>query len=103
MPKIRRIKAEELGSFGLDDANKLYWNGKPVKSENLVLSWWQKAFGAIVALSAIIASLTAVNKEFCIIDLGKSCSTSGEMEETRVLPSSPAVTVEPLKEDESGK
>ncbi|MBS9405482.1 hypothetical protein KG088_17905 [Halomonas sp. TRM85114] len=103
MPKIRRIKAEELGSFGLDDANKLYWNGKPVKSENLVLSWWQKTFGAIVALSAIVASLTAVNKEFCIIDLGSSCTISGKLEETQVLSSCPVVTIEPLKGDESGK
>lgn len=72
----RPIRAEELGNFQLDQDNKLYWSGKPIKSENVTLSLWQKIFAFVVAASAVLASLTTFNQEFCWVPYGKTCQST---------------------------
>ena len=56
--KVRSVETEELGNFGIDPSDKLYWNGKPVKTEKrFKLSRAQAIVTTVVALLAASASV----------------------------------------------
>ncbi len=49
---------EELSNFGIDATDKLYWNGKPVKTESRIkLTRLQAVFTTVIALIAAFASV----------------------------------------------
>lgn len=73
MADLRTIKSTEIGNFKIDEStNKLYWNDKAIKSENLTLSGGQKLWAFMVAASAVVAALATANSEFCVIET-RSC------------------------------
>jgi hypothetical protein len=54
---VRQINPGELGHFGLDEQNHLYWDGQPVQT-GIGLTRAQ-AFWAIIAAIATVANATA--------------------------------------------
>jgi hypothetical protein len=54
------ISMKGLCLLGVDDKNRLYWDGQRIP--NLVLSTWQKVGAVMVTLSAVVGALaTAVS------------------------------------------
>jgi hypothetical protein len=66
MSKIRSISIDELDKIGLDENNKLYWEGHPVViEEKITLQWW-------VNLSAIAGALSGIT--LAVIELLRYCA-----------------------------
>ena len=57
------IKPHEVGRFSVDEENRLYWDGKIIQTESLVvLSGRQSRWAIAVAIAAIVGALaTALN------------------------------------------
>lgn len=57
MARFRTISQNDLDRLGIDDANKLYWDGKPlVTEERIVLARWVNVAVCVGAgATAIIA------------------------------------------------
>lgn len=54
MPKVRGITFDELDKLGVDETNRLYWDGKPVViEERLTLAWWVNVAVLVSALSTL--------------------------------------------------
>ena|ERR1700687_3940759 len=60
---IRQIRIEDIGKFSIDDQNRLYWDGKILQTEAVVvLNTKQNILAVATAIAAIIAALaTAIN------------------------------------------
>lgn len=54
---VYSISVKGLCLLGVDDRNRLYWDGERVP--NLVLSRWQKIGAVILAISAAVAACAA--------------------------------------------
>ena len=66
MSKVRSITIGELDKIGVDENNKLYWEGRPiVVEEKITLHWW-------VNCSAIAGALSGVT--LAIIELLRYCA-----------------------------
>ena len=78
MSNPRPIKHEEIGNFGIDESNNLYWNDKKIKAESVLGGgtklwlWIATGLGIIGTLSGIAGGAVNVNKEFCFVE-SKSC------------------------------
>ncbi len=58
MPNVKTITLEQLDRLGIDEANKLYWDGKPlVTEERIVLARW---VNIAVVVGAAATALTVV-------------------------------------------
>ena len=54
MPKIDSIRVGQLEKLGVDENNKLYWDGQPIiTKQKITLEWW-------VSMSVIIASISTL-------------------------------------------
>ncbi|MEN3070125.1 hypothetical protein [Uliginosibacterium sediminicola] len=66
MSEIRSINIDELDKIGVDENNKLYWDGRPiVVEERITLQWW-------VNLSAIAGALSGVT--LAVIEVLRYCA-----------------------------
>lgn len=55
MPNVRNITIDELEKLGVDENNKLYWNSRPiVTEEKLQLQWWVNLSAVAGAGSGIV-------------------------------------------------
>jgi hypothetical protein len=57
-PGIQAISLEGLALLGIDDQNRLYWDGKRLAT--LTLTAWQKTAAVIVTASAALAAIAAI-------------------------------------------
>ena len=61
MPKMRGITYDQLGLIGVDENYRLYWDGKPVVTEErLTLAWWVNVAVVIGALSTLALAVLDV-------------------------------------------
>lgn len=61
MPNVRTIAIDELNKLGVDDDNRLYWDGKPiVVEERLRLQWWVNASAVLGASSGVVLAVIEV-------------------------------------------
>ena len=61
MPKVRAITIDELDHLAVDENNRLYWDGKPVVTdERLTLAWWVNVAVVIGALSTLALAVLDV-------------------------------------------
>lgn len=61
MPNVRTIAINELDKLGVDDDNRLYWDGKPiVVEERLRLQWWVNASAVLGASSGFVLAVIEV-------------------------------------------
>lgn len=65
MPTVRGISYDDLGRLGVDEDNRLYWDGRPVVvQERLALAWWVNVAVVVGALSTLaLATIEALR--FC--------------------------------------
>lgn len=58
---IRRIDPRELGHFGLDENNRLYWDGIAVQTESVVsLNAKQAPWGIAIAIATVLSALATM-------------------------------------------
>ena len=57
MTDPKPINVAQLGDLSVDDAGRLYWKGKVVQTESVVvLSGRQTVWGIVIAVAAIISA-----------------------------------------------
>lgn len=63
---IRQIKVADLSHFSIDEeTNRLYWDGKAVQTESVVvLSGRQTGWAVAVAVAAILSAFAGVTSAF---------------------------------------
>jgi hypothetical protein len=65
MPTVHGIQFDELGRLGVDETGRLYWDNKPVVTEErITLAWWVNAAVTVGGVSTFVLALLAVLK-FC--------------------------------------
>lgn len=58
MPKVHPIQYGEIGRLGVDEDNRLYWDEKPLVTEDrITLSWWVNLAVVLGALSTLALAL----------------------------------------------
>ena len=58
---VQPITIGQMGFLGVSDDNKIYWNGKPIKTENKIsLNFWQTIGTALVVLSTVVIAVFEV-------------------------------------------
>lgn len=63
MAKFNTITLEQLDRLGVDESGKLYWDGKPVVTEEKIsLQWWLNAAAISGALSGVVLAVVEVIK-----------------------------------------
>jgi len=63
MDKINPIKIRELEKLGVDENNKLYWDGRPiVTEEKLKFQWWVNVSIVIGSFSTLTYAIIEVLK-----------------------------------------
>lgn len=63
MPKINKIGMEDLDRLGIDEENKLYWDNKPlVTEEKITLQKWVNFAIVVGALSTFILAAIGLLK-----------------------------------------
>jgi hypothetical protein len=68
MPNVKTITQDQLDRLGIDDANNLYWDGKPlVTEERIVLARW---VNVAVVIGAVAAALTAIVETLKFLGFG---------------------------------
>ena len=68
MPTIHGIRIGEFGRLGVDEQNRLYWDGKPLITKQAVtVDWWLATAAIVTAVST--AALAIVG----ILQLCKCC------------------------------
>jgi hypothetical protein len=55
---VQAISVNGLSLLGIDDRNRLYWDGQRITT--FTLSAWQKAGAVVLTVSAAVAALAAV-------------------------------------------
>ena len=58
-PGVRPIGMDEADCLGVDRRGNLYWDGKPVEVRNFALTFGQKVWAGIVAVSAVVGAVGA--------------------------------------------
>jgi hypothetical protein len=53
---VRRVSLEQLDHLGVDSQQRLYWDGKRIKT-GLDLTWPQTIGGLIIAVATVLAAL----------------------------------------------
>jgi len=62
---IRPVSLEQLDKLGIDENNKLHWNGKPVViDEKVSLQWWLNVAAVAAALATVVMAFIEVLR-FC--------------------------------------
>ncbi|MDP2002904.1 MAG: hypothetical protein Q8J86_08230 [Desulfurivibrionaceae bacterium] len=65
MPNIKTITLDQLDRLGIDETNKLYWDGKPlVTEERIVLARWVNIAVIVGAVAALITAVVEALKFF---------------------------------------
>jgi len=58
MANPRQITLPELGRFSIDGDNRLYWDGRIIQTESIVvLSGRQNAWAIVVAIATVISAI----------------------------------------------
>jgi hypothetical protein len=58
---VERIGVDDVGRFGIDDANQLFWDGQRIEiRRTLVLTRFQKAAAAVLVVCAILGGLGGI-------------------------------------------
>lgn len=61
MSNVRPVSLEQLDKLGVDEDNRLYWNGQPViLEEKLTLQWWINVSAVLGALSGVTLAVIEV-------------------------------------------
>ena len=51
---VRAVGPKELDNLGIDRKGQLYWDGKPIQTQNRIrLNGWQALFGIMAALATV--------------------------------------------------
>jgi hypothetical protein len=95
--KVTSISLEYLALLGVDDENRLYWDGQPIEiRRRLVLTRWQKLWAAIVSVAIVIGGVGGAAQGLTAsFDFGCkkgwwSCPPPAEHPPQAVAPSQPA-------------
>ena len=66
-PGVRPIGMDEADCLGVDRRGNLYWDGKPVEVRNFALTFGQKVWAGIVAVSAVVGAVGAAATRMGVI------------------------------------
>ena len=65
MTTINTITLGEMERLGVDESGKLYWDGKPVVTEEKILfQWWLNVSAIAGALSGVVIAVLELYKFF---------------------------------------
>ena len=57
MAKVKTIGQDQLDRLGIDEANKLYWDGRPlVTEERIVLARWVNTAVVAAAVATVVTA-----------------------------------------------
>jgi hypothetical protein len=65
MSEVKTIRIDDLDRLGVDETNKLYWDGKPlVTEERIVLARWVNVAVVVGSLAAFLTAIVEILKFF---------------------------------------